>query len=93
VAGIIILSLILTVLNGWLAMTIALPMFFVLVSAGLALFLQQWFTVFPRNPLARTVGITVVSFVVVLAGYYNLRHYFVAWPRNPDTRQVFNLPS
>jgi hypothetical protein len=93
VTAIILLSLILTVLNGWLALVIALPMIFVLVASGVALFLQQWFTVFPRNPLARTVGITLVAFVVVLAGYYNLRHYFIAWPRDPTTRQVFNLKS
>ncbi len=88
---IVALSLLLTILNGWVALVIALPLFYVVIAAGVALFLQQWFTVFPRNPLARTVGIVLVSFVVVLAAYYNVRHYFVAWPRNTETKQRFNL--
>ncbi len=89
VVAIIILGFILTVFNGWLVLSVALPLFYVLITAGIALFLQQWFTVFPRNPLARTVGLGLVTLIVVLAGYYNLRHYFIAWPRTPETRQVF----
>lgn len=90
VVAIIGLALILTVFNGWITLAIALPLIFVVISAGIALFLQQWFTVFPRNPLARFVGISIVSFVVLLACTYNLRHYFIAWPRSPETVQVFN---
>lgn len=90
VVAIILLALILTILNGWLVLTIALPLVFVVIAAGVALFLQQWFTVFPNNPLARTVGVVLVTFVVVLAGVYNLRSYFVAWPKNAETKQVFD---
>lgn len=89
IVAIICLSLILAVFNGWIALAIGLPLLFVVISAGVALFLQQWFTVFPRNPLARGFGIAIVSFVVLLAGAYNLRAYFVAWPRNIETRQEF----
>lgn len=91
VVAIIALGLIFTILNGWVALVIALPLLFVVIAAGIALFLQQWFTVFPRNPVARTVGVIVVTFVVVLAGFYNIRSYFVAWPRNIETKQKFNL--
>lgn len=90
VVAIILLALFLTIFNGWTALVIALPMIFIVVSAGVALFLQQWFTVFPRNPLARFVGVAIVSFVVALACTYNLRHYFIAWPRTPETRAVFS---
>lgn len=91
VIAIIALGLIFTILNGWIALVIALPLLFVVIAAGIALFLQQWFTVFPRNPVARTVGVILVTFVVVLAGFYNIRSYFVAWPRNIETKQKFNL--
>ncbi|MEO5627956.1 MAG: hypothetical protein ABIQ89_03635 [Candidatus Saccharimonadales bacterium] len=90
VAGIILLALVLAVFSGWLSLVIALPLLFVGVSAGIALFLQQWFTIFPRNPLARFVGVSLVSFVIILACTYNLRSYFIAWPRTPATKQVFN---
>ncbi|MEI7683061.1 MAG: hypothetical protein WCJ24_02025 [Candidatus Saccharibacteria bacterium] len=91
--GIFFLAVVLTIFNGWLALVIALPVFYIFVAAGIALFLQQWFTVFPRNPLARAAGITAVAFVIILACFYNTQSYFVAWPRNFDTRQVFNLKS
>ena len=90
VVAIFLLAIILTALNGWLALVIALPLFFVVIAAGMALFLQQWFTVFPRNPVARVVGVSLVAFVVALAVGYNLRSYFVAWPRNAETKQVFD---
>lgn len=89
IVAIIGLGCILAVFNGFIALTIALPLFFIVISAGLALLLQQWFTVFPRNPLARSVGVAMIIMVIALAGYYNLRHYFVAWPRAAETHQVF----
>lgn len=89
VVAILLLSLILAIFNGWIALAIGLPILFVVISAGVALFLQQWFTVFPYNPLARVFGVTIVAFVVVLACVYNVRAYFIAWPRSPETQQVF----
>ena len=91
VVVIVLLSLILAVFNGWLALSIALPLFYIIITAGIALFLQQWFTVFPRNPWARSAGISVLVFIALLACQYNLRHYFIAWPRSPETQQVFDL--
>lgn len=86
---IILFAMLLTIFSGWPTLLIALPMVFVVISTGIALFLQQWFTVFPRNPLARVTGVMIVSFVVLLACTYNMRHYFIAWPRTPDTKAVF----
>lgn len=89
IVGIIALALVLAVFAGPVALTIALPLIFIVVAAGVALLLQQWFTIFPRNPLARTVGVLMICFVIGLAGYYNLRSYFVAWPRATPTKQAF----
>lgn len=88
---ILIVSLIGAALNGWVALAIALPVVYIIISSGVALLLQQWFTIFPRNPLARGVGIAMVGLLVLLSGYYNIRHYYVAWPRNSETRQVFDI--
>jgi hypothetical protein len=90
VIAIIALAVVLTIVNGWLALVIALPLLFVIIAAGVALFLQQWFTVFPQNPLAKTVGVSLVTFVIILACAYNLRSYFIAWPRNIETKRVFD---
>lgn len=90
--AIIFVSCALAIFNGFVALTIGLPLFFIVISAGIALLLQQWFTVFPRNPLARTVGVTMVVCIVALAGYYNMRHYFIAWPRAAETIQAYRQP-
>lgn len=89
IAVIIILACVLAIFNGPVVLAIALPLIYIVVTAGIALLLQQWFTIFPRNPLARTVGLVMVTLIIALAGYYNLRSYFIAWPRTPETRQVF----
>jgi hypothetical protein len=89
--GVVVLALILAVLNGWIALFVALPVVYMVIAAGVALLLQQWFTVFPRNPLARLIGVLMVSLLVVLSAYYNTRHYFVAWPKNSQTEQVFGI--
>lgn len=88
---IILVALVGAVLTGWIALTIALPVVFIIISSGIALLLQQWFTVFPRNPLARGIGVAMIGLVVLLSGMYNIRHYFVAWPRNSETKQVFDI--
>lgn len=89
IAAILLLSCILAVFAGPAALTIALPMIFIVITAGIALLLQQWFTVFPRNPLARAAGVMMVSLIIALASYYNLHSYFIAWPRATETKQVF----
>lgn len=90
--AIIIISCGLAIFNGFLVLTIGLPLFFIVIASGLALLLQQWFTVFPRNPLARSVGVAMVVGIIALAGYYNIRHYFIAWPRAAETLQVYRQP-
>jgi hypothetical protein len=91
IIGMLLIGVFLTVLNGpWMLFVIA-PVIFVVIASGIALLLQQWFTVFPRNHLARWLGIGMVTGIVLLASVYNVRHYFVAWARSPETHQTFNL--
>lgn len=65
---------------------------YLLVAGGLALLLQQWFTVFPRNPLARGIGLGLVTIMVALIGFYQLKRYYVAWPQAPETKQLYGQP-
>lgn len=63
---------------------------YMIAGAGLAYLTKEWFKVFPRNPLARGVGIAIIAVIVGLSCIYNLRAYFFAWPHNNDTRQHFS---
>ncbi|HUP26039.1 MAG TPA: hypothetical protein VM124_00130 [Candidatus Limnocylindrales bacterium] len=75
---------------GGLPVTVLLPLLYLLAAGGIGFMLQQWFTVFPRNPLARIIATTLVSVTVVMASFYNINRYFIAWPQTPATRQAFN---
>lgn len=68
-----------------------LPFLYVLVAGGLYYVLHQWLTVFPRNPLARMAGVTLLSLVVLLSCAYHLRHYFVGWPQARATHEAFTI--
>lgn len=66
-----------------------LPVIYILVTAGVALLLQQWFTVFPKNPLVRSLGVMIIITAIALTSFYHIQRYFVAWAGNPNTRNTF----
>lgn len=86
--GSILIGAVLIALDGPVNLTILLPFVYILIMSGFALLLQQWFTVFPRNPLARSLGTILLSASVLLAVFYHVNRYFVAWPNAPVTRQA-----
>lgn len=89
VAGLVV-SALLIALNGNEMLSLLIPFVYVVAAAGITLMLQQWFTVFPRNPLARGLGVSLVIVVVGLISFYHLQRYFVAWPNTPETKQAYS---
>jgi hypothetical protein len=65
------------------------PIIYLIVAGGLAYLLHLWLKVFPRNPLARSLGIGLLIVAVVFSCGYSLRQYFVAWPHHPEAVQAF----
>lgn len=86
----LLLGIILSSLGGPVSAPILLPIVYIIAASGLALLLSQWLTVFPKNPLARGVGITLIAVAVSVSAFYNLRMYFVAWPLTPETKQSYS---
>lgn len=68
---------------------ILLPVIYLLAAGGIGMLLQQWFMVFPRNPLAKGIGVVLITTVLVLCVFYNLMSYFVAWPHTKAVKQTF----
>ncbi len=77
-------------LGGPVNLTLILPFVYIVVASGISLMLQQWFTVFPKNPLARNIGVTILTIPLLISVFYNLNRYFVAWPQAPATKQVYS---
>jgi hypothetical protein len=86
-------AIVLIALGGPVPIALVLPLAYIFVAAGVALMLQQWFTVFPRNPLARTTGLLLISIAVATSCFYQTQRYFFAWPSNPETTQAIQSES
>ncbi len=78
-------------LRGEVSIILLAPFIYFFVAAGISYLLNEWLSVFPRNPLARSIGLSLMIAAISLSCIYNLRHYFVAWPGAPATKQAFRL--
>lgn len=85
----VVLGSILVSLGGMVSITILLPFVFLLVAGGLNFMIEQWFMVFPYNPLARNLATLLIFLAVGITSFYHLNRYFVAWPQAPATKVVY----
>lgn len=67
------------------------PVIYLIAATGLALLLQQWFTVFPRNPIARMFGLACIVLAIGITLQYNLQRYFIVWPRTPEVHRIHQI--
>lgn len=67
-----------------------LPFVYSVVAAGISYILDEWYSVFPKNPFARSFGLLLVTLVVLLSVYYQATRFFVVWPQTPETRSIYN---
>ncbi|MCA9330786.1 glycosyltransferase family 39 protein [Candidatus Saccharibacteria bacterium] len=88
--GILTITGLLVLSTGPVTMVALAPMFYLLATGGFAFMLQQWFTVFPRNPFARVVAIICISSTVLGVTIYQSYRYFTVWPNHPDVRVVLS---
>jgi hypothetical protein len=86
-----ILGAVLFALGGPVPFTVLVPIAYLFVVAGIAYLLHEWLSVFPRNPLARSLGYGVLALAVTLSCTYNLRAYFIAWPHSRTTVTTFHV--
>jgi len=91
-AAVFVLGAGLVALGGGVTLTLLAPFLYILVAAGVGFMLDRWWTVFPRNIIAQSVGAGLISIAVLASCWYALRNYYVAWPNAPVTRTVFVVP-
>lgn len=85
----ITIGVVLVGLGGPVGLSVLVPVLYVISAAGIAYLLHEWLKVFPRNPLARSMGVVLVSIAVIISCTYNLRAYFIAWPAVETTDTSF----
>ena len=82
-------GLLLVGINRAIGLSLLVPLMFIFAATGVAYLLREWLKVFPNNPFARSLGITIICIAVGLSAIYGIRSYFVAWPHNPNTKTIF----
>jgi hypothetical protein len=87
----LIVGAVLIALGGSVSLSIIIPIIYIFIAAGVAYLLSKWLSVFPENPIARSLGYILISLAVAASVVYNLRDYFVAWPHNDASVSSFDV--
>jgi hypothetical protein len=89
-AGFTIFGLAFVVAGGPVSISLLIPLVYLVAANGVALLLQQWFTVFPRNPFARFIGLAFVVVAIGVTVFYHTTRYYVAWPHAAATQKAYS---
>jgi len=88
-AGFAILGAVLIALNGPAGISYLVPTAYLVAAGGSAYFLHQWNKIFPRNPIAKIVSLSLMAVLLACIVSFHGHRYFVAWRHSPDTVQVY----
>lgn len=84
-----IVGAVLFALGGPVGYSVVIPVVYLVVTGGVGYLLHEWLHVFPRNPLARSIGFGLLAIAIALNCLYGFREYFIAWPHNETTIAAF----
>ncbi len=76
-------------LGGPVSLTILIPSTYLIVASGLSFLIDRWFEVFPKNPISRYVGLSILSIAIFSIFFYQTRSYFVAWPNSKNVKSYY----
>ena len=85
----LLLSLLLVGLGGPVSLAASFVIVLLISATGITFLLKEWLTMFPINPIARSIGIGMIIIAVAFSCAYSIRSYFVAWPNNSVTKEIF----
>jgi len=80
----------LVTLGGPVTIAILLPVIFIIIIVGLLYVWNLWLGVFPKNPIAISLGLSLMVVLLAVSCNYQLRRYLIAWQGSPTTSQVFS---
>jgi hypothetical protein len=89
-SGLCVMAILLITIGGPVSINLLLPIIYIVITVGIFYMLENWMYIFPINPIARTIGIIVLSCAVGISCWYHLDSYYIAWQNDPTTQIVFN---
>ncbi len=75
--------------NSLLAL-IAAPVIFAIAALGIIYMLDVWYSTFPINSAARTLGTVPIVLLLLMSVYQSHKQYFVAWAKSPEVYTAYN---
>lgn len=81
---------ILIALGGPVTIAVLLPVIYIIIIVGLLYLWRLWLSVFPKNPIAMSIGLCLMIVLLAVSCNYQLRRYLIAWQGSPTTSQVFS---
>lgn len=76
-------------MSNMIDIILVLPLLYLTVAGGILFMLQQWYSVFPKNPIARSGGLLLLIIVLSMSVFYNYTRYFSGWIGSPITKTAF----
>ena len=70
-------------------LSLLLPLIYIFIAAGVHESISRWLAVFPKNPIARALGVFVIATAIGFTASYHLNRTFIARPGNPEIRQLY----
>lgn len=91
IGGSVILFILLVVFGGTTYLPIV-PLLYLLLASGIFYLLNEWFEIFPLNPVANVIGTAAICLIVGTSVLFHARSFFVAWPHSDETHEAFSHP-
>ena len=73
---------------GLPALSLLIPTVYLIAGFGIKFLLNHWYAIFPSNPVARNLGLSLIILVVLLSSAYEITRYYIAWPKAHDLISV-----
>jgi hypothetical protein len=71
-------------------LSLLLPLIYIFIAAGIHESISRWLAVFPRNPIARGLGVAMLAIAIGFTSSYHLHKAFIARPGNPEIRTMYS---
>jgi hypothetical protein len=87
------IGLVVCTISGFdlMRLSLLLPLVYIFIAAGIHESISRWLAVFPRNPIARGLGVVVLSVAIGFVASYHLDKMFIVRPGNPEIRALYSV--
>lgn len=83
-----------TLIVGFAGLEVAImlvPFLYIVIANGMTFMLGTWFETFPKNPIAKNLGVVIMAIAIGFSMFYHFERYFVAWPKSPATKELYSI--